>query len=97
MPAEEKEKNRENQTPAQIKLQVEEMQWIKEAVKEISEPLLQEKAKAALGSLLRQRKWHEQQGEKPCCGCGRLHSNKGGFCISCLRAPKGETRKHGKN
>ena len=74
--------------PAQLKLPVEQQQWIHRLTEGISEPLLQNKAKAALGSLLRQRMWHELHGNRPCSYCGRMNRHKGGVCLSCQKEPK---------
>ncbi len=69
--------------PAKIPLPVEECAWIRDLTKDISEPTLRKKAEAALGSLLRQRKWHHAQGNRPCASCGRLHRASGPFCPTC--------------
>jgi predicted nucleic acid-binding Zn ribbon protein len=71
--------------PAKIALPVEQVQWIDSLTAEISEPALQQRARAALGSLLRQREWHHTQGHFPCADCGRLHHNKSPYCNSCQK------------
>jgi len=71
--------------PAEIMLRREEVERLCRIANEITEPPLRKKAEAALASLLRQRKWHEEQGNRPCRACGRLHRSPGAFCSSCRK------------
>jgi hypothetical protein len=75
--------------PGKIPLSPEAQQRIKDLTRDISDPQLREKAEAALASLLRQRRWYEARGEKPCGRCGRLHRKPGEMCEYC-RAPKAD-------
>jgi len=72
--------------PEKLGLRVEELDFIRQLTGEISDPALRRKAEAALASLLRQRKWHQERGHRPCASCGRLHRTPGPFCPTCGRA-----------
>lgn len=74
--------------PGKIALQVEQLAWIRKLTEEIEAPVLRRKAEAALGSLLRQRQWHEKQGNRPCGNCGRLHRGQGQLCATCRKPPQ---------
>ena len=71
--------------PKTIMLSTEQLAWIRQMTGELSDPALQSKAAAAMGSLLRQRKWHEEQGKKVCPACGRLHKSAGEVCAYCQK------------
>jgi len=71
--------------PNTIMLSTEQLAWIRQMTGELSDPALQSKAAAALGSLLRRRKWHEAQGKKICPACGRLHKSAGEICLYCQK------------
>ncbi|NIM04872.1 MAG: DUF721 domain-containing protein [Armatimonadetes bacterium] len=71
--------------PGEIMLQTEQVEWVQEIVEDISDPALRKKAQAALGSLLRQRQWHQHQGNATCAVCGRLHRAKTALCSDCRR------------
>jgi len=70
----------------EFKLSDEDLARIDDTVKDISDETLKRGARAALISMLRQRRWHEQHGTKRCMKCDRLHHNKSELCTDCEKS-----------